>query len=265
MRAMAASREPADRAGHKEPAGDRINVRLLVVEDDARLSGLLRKGLMAEGYAVDVAMTAQEAGFLAIENDYDVILLDLTLPDGDGIEVCRELRASARWSPVLVLTARESVTDRVRGLDAGADDYLVKPFSFAELTARLRALIRRGAPVRPSRIRVGTLVLDPAARAVTVDGAPVDLTLREYSLLELLMRRADQALSRTEIIEHVWDWAYDGASNVVDVYVGYLRQKLGDGPGVPAIETVRGVGYRLRLAAHGVEGAPSVESAGMLP
>ncbi len=223
-------------------------MRLLIVEDDTRLGGLLKRGLAAEGYAVDAVGTAEDARYMAIENDYDGIVLDVMLPDGDGIEVCHDMRAAGRWSPVIILTARDAVEDRVRGLDVGADDYLVKPFSFAELAARLRALVRRGAHERPSVIRVGAIELDPAARAIRIDGRELELTLREYSLLELLVRRAGQVLSRTEIIEHVWDWAYDGASNVVDVYVRYLRIKLGEGPGIPVIETVRGVGYRLREA-----------------
>jgi two-component system OmpR family response regulator len=222
-------------------------MRLLVVEDEVRMADLLRRGLMAEGYAVDVVGTAEDGRFMGRENDYDAIVMDVNLPDGDGFSVCRDLRAEGRWSPLIVLTARETVNDRVRGLDVGADDYLVKPFSFAELAARLRALVRRGAVPRPSHVRVGILDLDPAGHTVSMAGAPMNLTAREYSLLELLLRRAGQTLARTEIIEHVWDWAYDGTSNVVDVYIGYLRAKLGSGPGIPTIETVRGVGYRLAL------------------
>jgi len=220
-------------------------MRLLVVEDEVRMADLLRRGLTAEGYAVDVVGTAEDGRFMGRENDYDAIVMDVNLPDGDGFGVCRDLRAAGRWSPLIVLTARETVTDRVRGLDVGADDYLVKPFSFAELAARLRALVRRGAVPRPSHVRVGLVDLDPAGHTVSIAGSPLGLTAREYSLLELLLRRADQTLPRTEIIEHVWDWAYDGTSNVVDVYIGYLRAKLGSGPGIPTIETVRGVGYRL--------------------
>lgn len=220
-------------------------MRLLVVEDDSRMADLLRRGLVAEGYAVDVVGTAEDGLFMGRENDYDAIVMDVNLPDGDGFAVCRDLRQAGRWSPLIVLTAREAVSDRVRGLDVGADDYLVKPFSFTELAARLRALVRRGAVPRPTHLRVGVIDLDPAGHSVSIAGTPMTLTAREYSLLELLLRRAGQTLPRTEIIEHVWDWAYDGTSNVVDVYVGYLRSKLGSGPGIPAIETVRGVGYRL--------------------
>ncbi len=223
-------------------------MRLLIVEDDARLAGLLRRGFEAEGYGVDLVGTAEDARFMAVENDYDGIVLDLMLPDGDGIDVCRDVRASGRWSPLIILTARDAVADRIRGLDVGADDYLVKPFSFAELAARLRAVVRRGARERPSVLQIGVVELDPAARTVSLAGRPLDLSLREYSLLDLFLRRAGEALTRTEILEHVWDWAYDGASNVVDVYVRYVRLKLGTGPGVPCIETVRGVGYRLRPA-----------------
>ena len=220
-------------------------MRLLVVEDEVRMADLLRRGLMAEGYAVDVVGTAEDGRFMGRENDYDAIVMDVNLPDGDGFAVCRDLRDAGRWSPLIVLTAREAVNDRVRGLDVGADDYLVKPFSFAELAARLRALVRRGAVPRPSNVRVGVVELDPAGHSVSIAGSPMTLTSREYSLLELLLRRAGQTLPRAEILEHVWDWAYDGTSNVVDVHVGYLRSKLGSGPGIPAIETVRGVGYRL--------------------
>ncbi len=220
-------------------------MRLLVVEDEVRMADLLRRGLMAEGYAVDVVGTAEDGRFMGRENDYDAIVMDVNLPDGDGFSVCRDLRADGRWSPLIVLTAREAVNDRVRGLDVGADDYLVKPFSFAELAARLRALVRRGAIPRPSHVRVGIVDLDPAGHTVSIGGSPMTLTAREYSLLELLLRRAGETLPRTEIIEHVWDWAYDGTSNVVDVYVGYLRSKLGAGRGIPTIETIRGVGYRL--------------------
>jgi len=223
-------------------------VRVLIVEDDGRLASLLKRGLEAEGYAVDAVGRAEDALHMAVENDYDGIVLDVMLPDGDGIDVCREIRTKGRWSPLIILTARDRVADRIRGLDGGADDYLVKPFSFAELAARLRAIIRRGAGERPQLIRVGAVELDPAAHVIAVDGTALALTLREYSLLELFLRRAGETLSRTEILEHVWDWAYDGSSNVIDVYVRSLRLKLGTGPGIPAIETVRGVGYRLRPA-----------------
>jgi two-component system OmpR family response regulator len=220
-------------------------MRLLIVEDDARMADVLRRGLSAEGYAVDLADTVQDGRFMGLETDYDGIVVDVNLPDGDGFEVCRDLRAAGRWTPILILTAREAVADRVRGLDVGADDYLVKPFSFAELTARLRALVRRGSSPRPTNVTVGAVELDPAAHRVSLRGCALAVTATEYALLELLLRHAGESLTRARILEHVWDWAYDGTSNVVDVYVGYLRSKLGRGPGVPVIETVRGVGYRL--------------------
>ena len=221
-------------------------MRLLLVEDDTRLAGLLLRGLRAEGYAVDVAGTVEEARWLATENPFDVLIFDVMLPDGDGFTLCQELRQAGNWTPVLMLTARDSVNDRVRGLDAGADDYLVKPHSFAELATRVRALVRRGRAERPAVLSVGNLVLDPATHDVRVDGRPVTVSAKEFALLELFMRQTDRVLSRPEILDHVWDWAYDGTSNVIDVYVRYLRQKIGEGPGVPRIETVRGVGYALR-------------------
>ena len=221
-------------------------MRLLVVEDDARLVDQLQRGLRAEGYAVDAAGTAEDARWLATENDYDAVVLDIGLPDGDGFTLCADLRATGRWAPILMLTARHDVLDRVRGLDVGADDYVLKPFSFTELSARIRALIRRGAPERPPVLRVGTLELDRARRVVSVGTRPITLSVREFAVLELLMRRAGEVLTRAEIIEHVWDWAYDGTSNVVDWYVMMLRQRLAKGRGAPRIETVRGVGYVLR-------------------
>jgi two-component system OmpR family response regulator len=172
------------------------------------------------------------------------------LPDMDGYEVCRRLRDAGRWSPVLMLTARDAVPDRVAGLDAGADDYLTKPFSFAELLARLRALVRRGTPERPTAMQVGDLVLDPATRRVARDGTPIELTAREFALLEYLMRHPGEVLSRTRLIEHVWDFAFEGDSNVVDVYVRYLREKVDRPFGRDTIETVRGAGYRLREEAQ---------------
>jgi two-component system OmpR family response regulator len=223
-------------------------VRLLVVEDDPRLAGLLQRGLRSEGYAVDVSATVEEGRWLATENPYDAMVFDVMLPDGDGFGLCRDLRKLGNWTPVLMLTARDAVVDRVQGLDAGADDYLVKPHAFAELTARVRALIRRGARERPPVISVGALTLNPATRQVTVEDRPIELSPKEFALLELFMRRQGEVLSRREILDHVWDWAYDGTSNVVDVYVRYLRQKLGDAPRLPNLETVRGVGYVLRAA-----------------
>jgi two-component system OmpR family response regulator len=221
-------------------------MRVLVVEDEVKMAGLLRRALAEEGYAVDVAAGAEEARWLGTENDYDAVVLDVMLPDGDGFAVCRALRAAGRWSPVLMLTARDAVADRVAGLDAGADDYVTKPFSLAELMARIRALIRRGAIERPAVLRAGDLSLDPTTRTVRRGEAPIELTAKEFALLEYLMRHPGEVLSRTRLIEHVWDFAYDGGSNVVDVYVRYLRNKIDRPFGRTTIETVRGAGYRLR-------------------
>jgi two-component system OmpR family response regulator len=209
------------------------------------MAGLLKRALEEEGYAVDVAARGEDALWLGTENPYDAIVLDLMLPDLDGFEVSRKLREAGRWSPVLMLTARDAVADRVAGLDAGADDYLTKPFSFAELLARLRALMRRGAGERPSVLRVGHLELDPARRTVSRDGTSIDLTAREFALLEYLMRHPGEVLTRTQLIEHVWDFAYEGDSNVVDVYIRYLRNKVDRPFGNVSIRTVRGAGYRL--------------------
>jgi two-component system OmpR family response regulator len=221
-------------------------MRALVVEDGSKMAALLRRGLQEEGFAVDVAANGEDGAWLGAENEYDVILLDVMLPDVDGFEVCRRLRAADRWAPILMLTARDGVQDRVAGLDAGADDYLTKPFSFDELFARVRALLRRGPSERPAVLVVGDLSLDPATRRVARGDREIDLTPKEFGLLELLLRHPGEALSRTRILEHVWDFAYDGDSNVVDVYVRYLREKVDRPFGRRSIETVRGVGYRLR-------------------
>ena len=220
-------------------------MRVLVVEDEVRMAALLRRGLKEEGFAVDTVGDGLEAVWQATEIAYDVIVLDVMLPGIDGFEVCARLRRAQRWSPVLMLTARGAVGDRVRGLDVGADDYLAKPFSFAELTARLRALIRRGAQPRPTVLEVGGLRLDPAGRRVSRDGVPLDLSPKEFALLEYLMTHPGEVLSRRVLLEHVWDFAFDGLSNVVDQYVGYLRRKIDRPFGVTQLETVRGVGYRL--------------------
>ena len=221
-------------------------MRVLVVEDDVKFAALLRRGLEREGYTVDVASDGDEAIWAGTEFSYDAVVLDVMLPGSDGFEVCRALRAADRWMPVLLLTARDAVDDRVQGLDAGADDYLTKPFAFAELHARLRALLRRAPERRPSELQAGDLVLDPAARTVRRGEVDVELSAREFALLELLMRRTGEVLTRSEILDHVWDPAYDGTSNVVDVYIGYLRNKLDRPFGRSTIETVRGAGYRLR-------------------
>ncbi|MBV9006144.1 MAG: response regulator transcription factor [Solirubrobacterales bacterium] len=217
-------------------------MRVLVVEDEAKLGVVLRDGLRRRGMGVDVASTGEEAVMRATATDYDLILLDVMLPGYDGFEVCRRLRASDVWSPTLMLTALDDVGDRVRGLDSGADDYLPKPFSFDELLARIRALIRRGSPPRPTVLTVGNLRLDPAERRVWRGEEELSLTAREFSMLELFMRHPGEVLSRFELLEHVWDDSYENRSNVIEVYVGYLREKLDR----ETIETVRGAGYRLR-------------------
>jgi two-component system OmpR family response regulator len=217
-------------------------VRVLVVEDEIKLALLLRQGLRREGMGVDVASTGEEAVVRASATDYDMILLDVMLPGQNGFEVCRQLRANEVWSPTLMLTALDEVDDRVRGLDSGADDYLAKPFSFQELLARMRALIRRGAQPRPALLNVGELRLDPAARLAWFGERELTLTPREFAMLELFMRRPGEVLTRFELLEHIWDGSYENRSNVIEVYVGYLRDKLDR----HVIQTVRGVGYRLR-------------------
>jgi two-component system OmpR family response regulator len=221
-------------------------VRILVVEDSIKVAGLLKRGLGEEGFAVDVVATGDEAVWMAKENDYDAIVLDIMLEDIDGFEVCRRLRSAGRWFPVLMLTARDAVEDRVRGLDVGADDYLTKPFAFPELVARVRALMRRGSEPRPTILSVGDLTLDPATRDVRRDGRAVALTAKEFALLEFFMRRPEVVVSRTQLIEHVWDFAFDGDPHVVSVYVGYLRDKIDRPFGRSSLQTVRGAGYRLR-------------------
>lgn len=211
------------------------------------MAGLLRRGLAEEGYAVDVAATGDDAVWMGDAVDYDAIVLDVMLPGLNGIEACRALRQRGVWSPVLMLTARDAIEDRVRGLDAGADDYLAKPFSFAELLARLRALARRGSTERPAVLEAGDLVLDPATRHVTRAGVEISLSAKEFSLLETFMRHPGEVLTRYRLLEHAWDIAFESRSNVVDVYVRYLREKVDRPFGRDSFETVRGVGYRLRV------------------
>jgi two-component system, OmpR family, response regulator len=220
-------------------------MKILVVEDEQKMRRAIRRGLEHEGYAVDVAEDADGALSYATEYDYDAIVLDVMLPGADGFEICRDLRARERWAPILMLTARDAVDDRIRGLDAGADDYLPKPFDFGELTARLRALIRRGPVERPAVLDLADLSLDPAAHAVRVVDRELELSAREFALLEFLIRHAGEAVTRTQLLEHVWDVNYGGLSNVVDVYVGYLRKKLAGAGAQVRIRTVRGVGYAL--------------------
>ena len=219
-----------------------FHVRVLLVEDEPRMASVIRRSLEREGLAADVAGKGEDALWMAAAVEYDAIVLDVMLPGVSGFDACRLLRERGVWAPVLMLTARDGVDDRVRGLDSGADDYLVKPFALAELHARLRSLVRRGRPERPPVLEVGELRLDPARREVRRGDAEVDLSAKEFALLETLMRRPGAVLSRLELIEHAWDVAYETRSNIVDVYVRRLRRKLGDG----AIETVRGAGYRLR-------------------
>jgi two-component system, OmpR family, response regulator len=221
-------------------------MRVLIVEDEAKMAGLLRKGLRQEGIAVDLAGKGEDALWMAGATEYDAIVLDLMLPGIDGIEVCRRLRGDGVWSPILMLTARDGVRDRVAGLDSGADDYLVKPFSYAELLARLRALARRGGAQRPTELRVGDLRLDPAARKVWRGEREIELSAKEFAVLEVFMRRPGEVLSRFQLLEHAWDYEYENRSNIVDSYVRFLRRKVDKPFGVRSIETVRGVGYRLR-------------------
>jgi two-component system OmpR family response regulator len=224
-------------------------VRILVVEDELKMAGLLRRGLVEDGYAVDLAPNGHEALRLSGAVEYDAVVLDVMLPDADGFEVCRRLRSRGVWSPVLMLTARDAVEDRVAGLDAGADDYLVKPFSFAELSARIRALVRRGTAERPAVLEAGGLRLDPAARRVWRRDVEIALSPKEFALLEVFMRSPGQVLTRYQLLEHAWDVAYEQRSNVVDVYVRYLREKVDRPFGCHSLQTVRGIGYR--LAADG--------------
>jgi heavy metal response regulator len=221
-------------------------VRILVVEDDRKVASFIRKGLMEEGYAVDVAPDGETGLAMGLDRPHDVIVLDVMLPGKSGVQVVRELRQAKVATPVLLLTARDAVEDKVQGLDAGADDYLTKPFAFAELLARVRALLRRGATAQVPLIQVADLTLDPARRTVTRGGEPIPLTNREFALLEYFMRNPGRVLTRTMITEHVWDYSFDSATNVIDVYVNYLRRKIDVGRERKLIHTVRGVGYVLK-------------------
>lgn len=223
-------------------------MRVLVVEDQPKMARLIRRGLQEDGFAVDLAKTGEDALWMAGSTPFDAIVLDVMLPGIDGFETCRRLREDEVWSPILMLTARNSIEDRVSGLDKGADDYLVKPFSFAELSARLRALIRRGSSERPAVLRVGDLELNPATRRVARGGAPIDLSPKEFALLETFMRKPGAVFTRLDLLEHAWDYDYENRSNIVDVYVRYLREKIDRPFRCDSIETVRGAGYRLREA-----------------
>ncbi len=221
-------------------------LRVLIVEDNVKLAGLLRRGLREEGLVADIAAMGEDALWMAGATDYGAVILDVMLPGIDGFETCRRLRADGVWAPVLMLTARDGVGDRIGGLDAGADDYLVKPFSFAELLARMRAIGRRTVGERPVVLEVGDLRLDPATRRVWRGESEIDLSNKEFALLELFMRRAGEVLSRFALLEHGWDGAYDSRSNIVDAYVRRLRQKIDRPFALRSLETVRGAGYRLR-------------------
>jgi DNA-binding response OmpR family regulator len=220
-------------------------VRVLVVEDEVRLAEALQVGLQAEGFTADVAHDGEQGLHLAVERSYDAVVLDVMLPKLSGYRVCQRLRAAGNWVPVLMLSAKDGEYDQAEGLDVGADDYMVKPFSYVVLVARLRALIRRGAPARPAVLLAGDLRLDPAGHEVRRGAQPIDLTPREFALLEYLMRRHDEVVAKQGILEHVWDAHYDGDPNVVEVYVGYLRRKIDLPFGRRCLRTVRGAGYRL--------------------
>jgi two-component system copper resistance phosphate regulon response regulator CusR len=220
-------------------------MRILLVEDDPRITRFVSQALREQAYAVDAAADGDDALFKASVNDYDAVILDVLIPGRDGFEVCRELRASGSVVPVIMLTARDAVPDRVAGLDSGADDYLTKPFEVAELLARLRALLRRGRAVRPALVNVADLRIDTRAHAVTRAGRAVELTAKEYALLEYLARERGRVLTRAEIAEHVWDENFDPLSNLIDVNINRLRRKVDDGYGVPLIHTRRGEGYML--------------------
>jgi DNA-binding response OmpR family regulator len=229
-------------------------VRLLLIEDEPLTIHMLAKGLREQAYAVDVAENAHAAETLVVDHDYDLIVLDLGLPDADGLTLCRRIRDAGTTAPILILTARDAVDSRIAGLDSGADDYLLKPFDFGELLARLRALIRRGArPPQHERLRVGELVLDTRAQAAFCSDAALPLTTREYALLEFMARRAGRVVTREDIAEHVWDSSYDPLSNVIDVYVRRLRAKLAPTACHDAIRTRRGAGYILSADWNGQE------------
>ncbi len=222
-------------------------MRLLVVEDETKLAAYLKRGLEADGHAVDVASDGEEGLWFARNQPYDVIVLDILLPKCNGYRVCATLRAESDWTPILMLTAKDGEFDIAEALDSGADDYLTKPFSFVVLSARIRALARRGAPARPTILEVGDLRLDPAAHTVARAETEITLTAKEFALLEYLMRHRGEAVSKTDILNAVWDWDFEGDPNVVEVYIGYIRRKVDEPFDRTSIETIRGIGYRLRV------------------
>lgn len=225
--------------------GYTLAVRILVVEDERRLAQIIKRGLVEGGYAVDLAFDGEEGKFLAESEDYDLIILDLMLPKIDGLEICRKLRSDGIKTPILILTAKTTLDDKVAGLNSGADDYLTKPFAFLELSARVAALIRRSQRAPSAQLTVADLVLDPTKHLVKRSGRQIKLTPKEFSILELLLSRKDEVVSRTVITEHVWDYNFDGMSNVVDVFVASLRKKIVDAGKNKIIQTVHGVGYRI--------------------
>ncbi|MBL8220561.1 MAG: response regulator transcription factor [Bryobacterales bacterium] len=229
-------------------------MRILVIEDEKRIADFLSRGLESAGYAVDVAHDGQSGLDFLHQTDYDLLVLDLNLPDMDGLDVLEKVRNRKVSPPVLILSARNAVDDRVKGLELGADDYLVKPFAFVELLARVRALLRRGQPI-PERLQVGDLVLDCIRRKVTRSGHPIELAPKEFSILEYMMRNPGRPLSRTMIVEHVWDMDYDGLTNIVDVYIRHLRTKIDENATSRLIHTVRGIGYMLDLPERAAEKA----------
>jgi two-component system, OmpR family, response regulator len=224
-------------------------MKVLVVEDELKMATLLLRGFRNHGHAADVSRSGEDAIWMTAAHDYDAIVLDVMLPGIDGFQTLAEMREAGRWTPVLMLTARDAVEDRIAGLDVGADDYLTKPFSFAELLARLRAIARRGAVERPTVLEVGDLRLDPASRLAWRGTTEVELTAKEFALLEAFMRRPGEVLSRDHLLEQAWDMGYDNRSNVIAVYVNYLREKIDRPFGARSLETVRGAGYRLRAGS----------------